>query len=604
MPFKNILIAAVIVLATQPIFAETHLSLQAMQGPHSEQLRSSSFAMRMSKNGRFMMFSTPNLENTSGVDFQYYVQDMKSGETTLVSEVGIHNDLQSFGISENGQFIAYVRYEEAHNFTNKVLVIKDLAYATTEVISDLKLAGNNRIFVTNTGDVIYRNRTADNAKYQINKYTKGMGSSSLLTGKKLLIGGIDTDGNNIAYLENWTTPAGFKTVGGFILDIATGTSQAVGNQNYDATTVTVNASGSIAAVGYSHPPVSNTPMLQIRTLQTGALVAISEGQANVEGMSELRDLTNAIDISEDGRFVSFRARLTSNHPDFDAADAQGHGVFDRIFRLDVSTKEAFSVSKTFDGSANDNFVNQGNYISNDSRFVAFAGAVKNLLPTMPNSVEEPYHAAVNTFASNYLFVGMPNSEQNWKHFSNMSLVADNTWQGVLSFDGIGVDAFKIDVGGAYVGFEYIATANWSENYGEDGIAFGNNIYPKQGAGDYTVTFNDITKQITMTKIVAAAATRDITFTCHNATTYAGQSIYVVGNIDALGSWDASQAIKLTPTNYPTWSSTVTLPTNTDVHWKCVKLEEANSESVVEWQSGNDIIINTGQTQAATAIFHL
>ncbi|HCM46003.1 MAG TPA: hypothetical protein DIS98_00285 [Colwellia sp.] len=602
MTFKNIIFAAVMALAAQSGLAETQLSLQAMHGPNAEQLRSSSFAMRMSKNGRFMMFSTPNFEVTSGLDFQYYVQDMKSGETTLVSEVGIHNDMQSFGISENGQFIAYIHYVEVNNFLEKVLVITDLAYETTQVIPDLILVGNNRLFVTNTGDVIYRNRTVDNTQYQINKYKQGIGSSSLLTGTKLLIGGIDTTGNNIAYLENWTTPAGFATVGGFILDTTTGQSQAVGTQNYEATAVTINASGSTAAVGYSNPPVSNTPMLQVRTLETGALTAISEGQADVEGVSALRDLTNALDISEDGRFVSFRARLTSEHPDYNIAEVLGNGVFDRLFRLDVTTKEAISVSKTFDGSANDNFVNQGNYISNDSRIVAFAGAVKNLLPTMPNSVEEPYHAIINTFSSNYLFVGMPNSEQNWKHYSSMSLVADNTWEGVLSFDGIGVDAFKVDVGGSYAGFDYIPTANWSENYGEDGVAFGNNISPTQGVGNYTITFNDITKQTTMTKIVAAATTVDVTFTCHNATTYFGQSIYAVGNIETLGNWDVSQAIKLNPTNYSTWIGVITVPVNTDVKWKCVKREEANSNNGVEWQGGDDTIINTKLTHTSTISF--
>jgi hypothetical protein len=266
------------------------------------------------------------------------------------------------------------------------------------------------------------------------------------------------------------------------------------------------------------------------------------------------------------------------------------------------TKKAISVSKTFDGSANDNFVNQGNYISNDSRFVAFAGAVKNLLPTMPNSVEEPYHATINTFASNYLFVGMPNSEQNWKHFSSMSLVADNTWQGVLSFDGNGVDAFKIDVGGSFAGFDYSSTKNWSENYGEGGIAFGNNIYPKQGAGNYTITFNDITKQITMTKIAAKASTVDITFTCHNATTYYGQSIYAVGNIDVLGNWDVSQAIKLNPTSFSTWQGIITLPANTEIKWKCVKREEVNTDNGVEWQGGVDTIIDTVRAHSSTASF--
>jgi alpha-amylase len=184
----------------------------------------------------------------------------------------------------------------------------------------------------------------------------------------------------------------------------------------------------------------------------------------------------------------------------------------------------------------------------------------------------------------------------------MSLVADNTWQGVLSFDGNGVDAFKIDVGGSFAGFDYSSTKNWSENYGEGGIAFGNNIYPKQGAGNYTITFNDITKQITMTKIAAKASTVDITFTCHNATTYYGQSIYAVGNIDVLGNWDVSQAIKLNPTSFSTWQGIITLPANTEIKWKCVKREEVNTDNGVEWQGGVDTIIDTVRAHSSTASF--
>jgi alpha-amylase len=106
----------------------------------------------------------------------------------------------------------------------------------------------------------------------------------------------------------------------------------------------------------------------------------------------------------------------------------------------------------------------------------------------------------------------------------------------------------------------------------------------------------------MTKIAAKASTVDITFTCHNATTYYGQSIYAVGNIDVLGNWDVSQAIKLNPTSFSTWQGIITLPANTEIKWKCVKREEVNTDNGVEWQGGVDTIIDTVRVHSSTASF--
>ena len=46
----------------------------------------------------------------------------------------------------------------------------------------------------------------------------------------------------------------------------------------------------------------------------------------------------------------------------------------------------------------------------------------------------------------------------------------------------------------------------------------------------------------------------------------GQSVYVVGSISQLGSWDPSGAVKLAPTIYPAWTGTVSIPPG-DVEWK-------------------------------------
>lgn len=55
-----------------------------------------------------------------------------------------------------------------------------------------------------------------------------------------------------------------------------------------------------------------------------------------------------------------------------------------------------------------------------------------------------------------------------------------------------------------------------------------------------------------------------TFSCANGTTTSGQSVYVVGSAPQLGAWSVANAVKLSPTAYPTWTGTISnLPPSTD-----------------------------------------
>jgi alpha-glucosidase len=73
------------------------------------------------------------------------------------------------------------------------------------------------------------------------------------------------------------------------------------------------------------------------------------------------------------------------------------------------------------------------------------------------------------------------------------------------------------------------------------------------------------------------------FVCDNGTTYLGQSVYVVGSVEALGNWDPAQAVKLEPTAYPRWTGTIgNLPPSTPIEWKCIKRPESAS-TPVDWE---------------------
>ncbi|MCE3253495.1 MAG: hypothetical protein K0Q67_2515 [Cellvibrio sp.] len=206
---------------------------------------------------------------------------------------------------------------------------------------------------------------------------------------------------------------------------------------------------------------------------------------------------------------------------------------------------------------------------------------------------------------------------NWGS-TNMTCTA-GVWVGNASFAGNSSDRFKFD-----------AYGNWATNWGNNNSdlvadASGNDIFVTT-AGNYTITFNDANLQYSITPAnntsssaisssVTTSSSRSayssssstnasvsVSFTCQNGTTYTGQSVYVVGNIAALGNWTAAAAIKLNPTSYPSWTGTIQLPANTTVEWKCLKREENNAAAGVVWESGSNNTINTGSATTTLGSF--
>ncbi|MCB0194652.1 MAG: glucan 1,4-alpha-glucosidase [Anaerolineae bacterium] len=87
------------------------------------------------------------------------------------------------------------------------------------------------------------------------------------------------------------------------------------------------------------------------------------------------------------------------------------------------------------------------------------------------------------------FRGTPNA---WETTA-MTLVADNTWEVTTTFGSAPDERFKFDIHG-----------DWSLNFGDnepDGIAdqTGSDIPITEGAGDYTITFNDLSREYSVVK---------------------------------------------------------------------------------------------------------
>ena len=250
-----------------------------------------------------------------------------------------------------------------------------------------------------------------------------------------------------------------------------------------------------------------------------------------------------LSLSAGGRFITFLADLLPGHAEYAAAQAATPGSSERVLRYDSHNDELVTLSITHDGkgiagpSGFAPILNPTTVISDDGSMAVFPTNASNLLPFQHTDGsgmgEWPFHVyADNGYARNYQFVEMPNSDNGWKMFSPMALIDDNLWQGFITFDGVGTDALKFDVGGSWNGFNFVPTANWAESYGSGGgagqaIRSGGNINVAGGAGTYRITFNDATKAYTITK--QADWQRTVIFI--KGQTVSGQDMFIRGGID-------------------------------------------------------------------------
>jgi alpha-glucosidase (family GH31 glycosyl hydrolase) len=114
-----------------------------------------------------------------------------------------------------------------------------------------------------------------------------------------------------------------------------------------------------------------------------------------------------------------------------------------------------------------------------------------------------------------------------------------------------------------------------------------------------------------------AASTSVNFVCENGETSIGKSVFVVGSIPRLGSWDVSKAIKLDPNIYyeyiynpppggqtvgptrPVWTAVVAgLPSKPSFEWKCIRLNDDGSGEA-SWQPDPNNHFQSVQTAGFT-----
>jgi len=583
--------------------AQPSIQLQVMSGPNGEQVHGSTNFMRMTRNGRFILFT--NSFGAAGNPQYLHLTDRKSGATVQVSE-GPVNSTGAYGVSDDGQYVAYHALDSSFAST---LQVKDMSNGRVYPVAEL--SGQGRVFLSRSGAIAYVDA---GAVVLDDFFAPAPVEIRVGAANQIRLGGMSADGTRLVLsarnsraLDPNDRTRFFQT---YLYDVPTQALTALSINASDTSlrhmntrSAAINAQGTHVAILYDSPH-HTVSTFDVVDLEVGTRTLLYEADFDVDGPSGADEHYGGVDISRDGRFLSFQAHLAPTHPEFARVT---NGVYDRIFRLDVATGEILTISRTHDGSTPSNFVNLGSYISSDGRHVGFAAAAKNLVPVRPISAEEPYHATLGDHVANYAFVGLPNSDQSWTHFSSMELVGDHQWEGVLHFDGDGNDRFKFDVGGSFNGLDYTPAANWSQNYGDDdrdgrGDWFGADIRVAQGAGRYRITFDDQTRAYTVQKLPNPAGDVRVAFRCDNGLTSLGQSVYVVGNVPALGDWDPARAVRLEPQAYPRWTGEIALPAQAQIDWKCIKRDEQNPAARLVWEPGSDNRLDTGTASEAFGAF--
>jgi hypothetical protein len=189
-------------------------------------------------------------------------------------------------------------------------------------------------------------------------------------------------------------------------------------------------------------------------------------------------------------------------------------------------------------------------------------------------------------ASVYQSVSIPGDGNGWQPDDpNRMLRHDGggNWTGTM---WLGTEAYK-----------FAANGSWTINWGKGGKQNGDNFDRLVSPGWYAITWDENNPGSPLLVLVdGSTGPCSATFFCEKGYTIYGQSVYVIGSIPELGSWDPANAIALAPEHFPSWVGKVAgLPANTRFEWKFIIREESGSKRVIAWEPGNNHHATTGMS---------
>eukprot|EP00178_Gracilaria_changii_P000001 TRINITY_DN0_c0_g1_i1.p1 TRINITY_DN0_c0_g1~~TRINITY_DN0_c0_g1_i1.p1 ORF type:complete len:610 (-),score=99.54 TRINITY_DN0_c0_g1_i1:501-2330(-) len=94
----------------------------------------------------------------------------------------------------------------------------------------------------------------------------------------------------------------------------------------------------------------------------------------------------------------------------------------------------------------------------------------------------------------------------------------------------------------------------------------------------------------------------VRFTCRNAMVRSGQSVFATGSVDELGRWDVAKGVKLSAEGASVWSGLIEVGYGKRVEWKCVKRDNAEVDSGIEWEGGDNNVFVSNSAQEVVGQF--
>lgn len=461
------------------------LSGGAQTAPHS--------ALGMSLSGRYVLLP----DNTSVRDMT--LRDFKTQKTTAFPiKVPFMSD--HYAISPNGRYVSYPFINSAGQTQGMVFdrvtqnVVQIRVRDETRALSDYGLVAL-RDQINSAGVQLFNTRTG------VTEVISAGGSMNIATVRNDL----SSDGLITMYYEAGSMRLYNAALKQSFIFKPLASNGAPLPVPMIGSNIGISSSGKYIAFKSDDINDPNHRFLYRANLTVGTAHTLDRFDVGAKFVSVL----GSVSISRDGRFMSFRGNLLPGHAEYAAVEAAGLTDPVRIFRYDALLNVLQTVSVARDGgplrnrfdlqSPGSARVADSTRISDDGSMVSFATDADNIVTLTPTTSfgMQNYHAYLgNGFARNHLFVDLPNTDNGWKPMAPMMLVADHQWEGKLTFDGVGAESFKFDVGGRILNGQMLPTADWAINFGTGatpGVASANggNI-PLPGAGTYDISFNDQT----------------------------------------------------------------------------------------------------------------
>lgn len=498
---------------------------QGTPGPSGEQATGSINHLGMSRSGLYVLF--PNDFGTSNRGI--YVRNFYNFLTMPVAQNLTGLDMNFYAISPNGRYVSYA--------SNGSRVVRDQSTLTSVTIPAVADSNGVNVGLSNNGFVLF-NKTVGSAtqlvRLNLNNQSEVIVSPTVGTlGSHYRRNPLSADGQ----------VALFQSAGQYKVYDATQAQSMAFAPVWNGVTLPIGAidlASSGKYVAFASTNASDNHFLFRAALQSNRY---GLERFDITAKKVAVDAGDGFSVSADGRYISFSGMLEEGHPDFAAAMAVGSPGFHRIFRYDTRSNELVTASVANNGGpivgvSGTPLVNGTSIISDDGSLVSFATNALNLLPTpVSPSVggEQNYIAFLgNGYARNFEFVEMPNSDNGFKFYEPMRLVADHQWEGTITFDGLlAPESFRFSANGIMsngvptLGGRSFGAASGSQSQASgQAVLNGTSFSIAGGAGTYSVSFNDETLQYSFRK---QDWKRTVIFI--QGQTIDGQDMFIRGGID-------------------------------------------------------------------------